>query len=221
MKKLVLAVIVILMMSVFEVRGMEQGAQEGIEVNIFSEDCNDDMLDGYHLDMLVRRSQVVVNVLTIQNSNYHNAFGHIDTIDYLLEDDSVWVSYLAYVEDADIYGQGTCHQIFARLDEEYKNYSEIKLVLFNDEGETVYLSDIITIPIADTYQTRHGYLNFFAEEPYQIVNHYSVTSGNALGSFLKLLWYIAIYFGVAFVLGLVVFIYGLIRYLQRKYRGYS
>lgn len=209
------------MMSVFEVRGMEQGAQEGIEVNIFSEDCNDDILDGYHLDMLLRRSQVVVNVSTIQNSNYQNAFGHIDSIDYLEEDDSVWVSYLAYVEDADIYGQGTCHQIFARLNEEYKNYSEIKLVFFNDEGETVYLSDIITIPIADTYQTRHGYLVFDADDPYEVINNYSVSNGSGIGDILKILWYFAAYFGIAIILGVVVFIYGLIRYLQRKYRGYS
>lgn len=218
MKKIVLIVIMIFMMSVFEVRGMEEGAREGIEVTIYSEDCNyDDLLDGYHLDILVRRSQVLENVLTIQNASYQTTFGHIETIDYLLEDDAIWISYLAYVENANVYGQGTCNQIFAYLNEAYLNDSEIKLVYFNDLGETIYLSGVITIPIAEPNETRHGKIIFNADEPYGVINNYSVTSGRGIGEFLKILSYIALYFGIAFILGVVVFIYGLIGYYQRKH----
>lgn len=106
------------------------------------------------------------------------------------------------------------------MDEEYLDYSEIILVYFNDLGETICMTTVIRLPIPKETEMRYGHIDFYADETFDLINNYSVSSQTHIMSYIfNILIYVSIYFGIALVLGVLVFSYGLIKYLKRKRRG--
>lgn len=217
MRKVVIAVILFMMLPVFSVYGMEKPSEDAIEIFIRTNDCINDVLEGYHLDILVQKEDVPTTLLESPNDTYLLLYGSIETIDYLEDDDPVWISYSAFVEGAKVYGAGTCYQMFAYMNDEYKHYSRIKIVYFDDFGDTIYMSDVIEIPIPEANMIRHGLLNFYASEPYHVDNGYMMRYGSDYSDvFFTIITFVSGYFLIVIGLGIIVLIVGFVSYFRRR-----
>ncbi|MDY0075328.1 MAG: hypothetical protein WC992_01315 [Acholeplasmataceae bacterium] len=175
MKKVIIVLILLLSIPMLEVKATPPATPDGIQILISTSSCPiGEAFEGGYLDLLVKREEVTRYTFDIPTQMYQDYFGHIETIDYLEDDDSIWMSYLAYVQGANIEGFGTCFQEFATQTDEYLAYNEVKLVYFDENGDTLYLSDPIEIEHPPKDGARYGEIEFRAAEPYQIENNYSI-----------------------------------------------
>lgn len=210
--KLILFVLVVLMMPMLVIQATPPAAEPGISFVIHSTECTNDTFTSGNFDLLVKREDVQGKISLTINTLYQTLYGDIGDIDYLQEDDSIWISYLAYVEDANMMNENACFISFAQGEEEYFIFNEVRLVYFSDTGETIYLSDSIDILHPKAHEVRYGEINFYAYESYSIENNYRI-SGGFRWIFILLLgikivqW---IFYPVVIIFGIVI-LYALIR----------
>jgi hypothetical protein len=199
MKKLLTLLIAFLCIPFLSVQATPP-IEHGVKITIESNACNNGYFNGGHIDLLVLKEEANERLLTSQSDFYQNLFGHIDTIDYIASYGAIWISYLAYVQDAYVEGMGRCQLTFM-FDEDMFQFSEFKLVLFSDEGETLFVSTPIEM-IEDRGgdmgpEVQDINVTLDADDPY----HIDVTYEDEKHSYF---WIFAI------ILGVYVFRYGLL-----------
>lgn len=175
--KLVLLVLVVFMMPMLVVGATPPSAEPGISFVIHSTACTDESFTGGNFDLLVKREDVEGKITSATNNIYTTMYGDIPDIAYLQEDDSIWLSYLSNVENANVANENACFISFAQGEDEYFMFNEVKLVYFSDTGETIYISEAIEILHPKAHEARFGEIHFYAYEPYSIDNQYTISGG--------------------------------------------
>lgn len=208
----VFIVLILFMMPFFLIQATPPSAEPGITFVLSSNACSNETFDGGNFDLLVKREDVEEKITETINPLYQTLYGHIENIIYLQEDDSIWLSYLAYVEDANMSHENKCFFSFAQQENEYFMFNEVKLIYFSDTGETIYVSEAIEIIHPKTHEVRYGEIIFYADEPYRIDNNYSITGGYRfiLALLLGIKMVKWIFYPVVITAGLII-LYALIR----------
>lgn len=206
MYHIIIIVFIFLMMPSLSVSATPPSAAPGITFVIQSSQCTETGFNDGNFDLLVKREDVAGKILSSESLLYQTLYGDIDSIEYL-ENDPLWISYLAYVENANVSYDGTCYISFAEGEDEFYMFDEVKLVYFDDLGNTLYISDSLEIVHPNSNQARFGEMVFHADEPYQIENNYTISSNMMwiavliLGlQSLKWVFYALVIIGGAFVL---------------------
>lgn len=188
----------------------------GIKVTIESKDCNQGNFNGGHIDILVLKDEVGDRLLSTKSDFYQLHYGHIETIQYIESYYALWISYLAYVQDAYTDGTGSCRVTFM-FDEEMLQFTRFKLVYFNDEGETLYMSSPVNT-IEDQgsdigIEVQDINVTLDADEPYHMDVTYDDKQGNYTFIFVIILVaYIAKYGIIIFgSIATVLVMYAIIR----------
>jgi len=174
MKKIMVMVGILLCMPFLVLGATSEYAPEGIMIDINGVDNQTSVLG--RIDILVKRHEVQRNISDEPSETYVTMFGDIENIDYLKEDDTVWISYLAYVENANVLKYAEGMYLFASDEAEYMAYSTIKIVWIDQDKQTLYISDEITIEHPKPNEKRYGEIEFHAEVPYNVINYYTVGS---------------------------------------------
>jgi hypothetical protein len=140
----------------------------GVKLKIDSKDCNNGFFNNGHFDLLVLREEIGDRLLATISDQYTYHYGDIDNIDYLTVYSTTWISYQAYVSDAYTDFIGSCNVTLMGLSDIIK-FSAVKLVYFDNDGTTLYISSEIPTQDADE---RGDYvdinLDFDADEPYHL-----------------------------------------------------
>ncbi len=121
---------------------------------IYDEVSEKYLLEG-HFDLLVKKSDFPSHVFLDEVSPlYQELFPEYLSHEYLNGDE--WVSYLAYMKDAsftiDLEPLDRPMFVFGYMSGQYKTLKTIKLIYFNDLGETIAISDEVTIRHARFYE---------------------------------------------------------------------
>ncbi len=177
--------LIICLLPAFDIHATPPQAVPGIAIHIVSEECSSDEFTSGYIDLLVKREDIKNPILSSPSPLFLSLFPEVEHIDYLGVDDTEWTSYLAYVSYAHVESYGSCYVIFAAELDDYLNYSEVKIVFFNNFGETLYISDAIELEYPDKHEGRYGEIQFHAKEPYSIENNYSISGS---------LWFIIVIF---------------------------
>ena len=202
------------------VEAVPPSAIEGITIRIEDSACSGDTPTfANHIDLLVKKSDVIDRIMMTPNAQYTALFGHISSIDYL-EEDAIWVSYLAYVGNATLQEEHACYMTFMVEPDDYKVYSQIKLVYFNDQGETLFISEPIENTIAGYRESRYGDIEFIPSDNFRIENTYRLFGGWGwiaaliIGVYILriLLW---VFIGIAGLLSVYAVFYVVIKQIKR------
>lgn len=140
----------------------------GVKLKVDSKDCNNGYFNDGHFDLLVLKDEVGDRLLSTVSDSYTYHYGDIETIDYLTSYQATWISYQAYVTNAYTDYIGQCRVTLMGM-EDLTVFTSIKLVYFDNEGATLYISSEIPTQDADE---RGDYvdinLDFDADEPYHL-----------------------------------------------------
>lgn len=216
MMKKILLILWVLLLPGLSIMAMEKDSSQGIDVRIYVEDTVLYELNPYYFDLLVKREDVKGFIFNTPSLMYQNLHVNYDNMAYLKEDDPVWVSYLAYVEGANFEMYHPQNIVFMNARDEYRNYTSFKIVCFDDLGHTIYMSEVIQNEIPQDGEKRFGHIDFYAYEPYEVITEYYVHSTTVYDTVLRIIFGVLAYFGIAVVLGVIVFMVGWIKYLRRK-----
>jgi len=124
------------------------------EFLVFDETSNTYYLDG-NFDLLIKKSSYPSKqILNDVSQIYQTLFPFYESIDYL--NDTEWISYLAYMKDASF----TLEQeemmeplyIFAHINQQYRNLKEVKVVYFDNQGQTLFITDVVALKTARFYE---------------------------------------------------------------------
>jgi len=158
----------------------------GVKLKIDSKDCNNGYFNNGHFDLLVLREEIGDHLLSTISDQYTYHYGDIETIDYLTVYSTTWISYQAYVSDAYTEFIGSCDVILMGTGD-LMHYSAVKLVYFDNDGTTLYISS--EIPTQDDNE-RGDYVDvnlyFDADEPY----HLDITYENEHHSYAIIILFI-------------------------------
>lgn len=215
MKKLFI-LLIFFFIPIFSVSAMEKRSDDGIEVIMVLDNGSYDIPEGLYIDLLVKAEDVRNEINEDISPLYIDMFSHIENIDYLTNEDTTWISYLAYVKDASFNLLDDHHMIFASDSYEYYDYTEYIIICFNETGDTVYISEPILNHTPNEDEVRYGLLEFYANEPYHLENLYEIrpTSGSRI--FYQVLMVLLGYFSISVILGVVVFTIGMIKHIRRR-----
>jgi hypothetical protein len=165
MKKLIVLIVIVLCLPLLSVQATPPCADPGFSIEIFGSAGCDEASVSYHLDLLVKKVDVPTSVNEQQSTLYQELYGDIPSPDYLNDIDSEWTSYLAFVEGASYESWSPCYHAFAHQDDEYRHYSAIILVYFNDEGHTLFISEpLIMDQTEDDGGCRYGSIQFNVDQ---------------------------------------------------------
>ncbi|HAX02716.1 MAG: hypothetical protein A2Y45_04995 [Tenericutes bacterium GWC2_34_14] len=178
MKKILVLMGILLCMPFFIVDATPPSSIDGVTIWIQDVGCMGETptLANY-VDLLVVKEEVEDRILTSRNIIYQDMFGHIEEIDYLNETENDWISYLAYVEGATLQYESACSMTFMVEPDHYQEYMSFKLVYFDDEGNTLFISDEIDNVIAYENEARYGEIQFTPSNDYHIENTYHISGG--------------------------------------------
>lgn len=158
----------------------------GVKLKVDSKDCNNGYFNNGHFDLLVLRDEIGDRLLSTISEQYTYHYGDIDNIDYLTVYATTWISYQAFVSDAYIDYIGSCDVTMMGM-EDMMIFSAVKLVYFDNDGTTLYVSS--EIPTQDENE-RGDYvdvnLDFDADEPY----HLDITYENEKHSYAIIILFI-------------------------------
>ena len=130
----------------------------GVRVNV--ENTSESTLDG-HIDLLVLRSDFDGEIVSSINTDFIEVFSNYEDFDYL--DETEWVSYCAFVQDADCFLRpGYDFFDFATSKDEYKRLDDIKFIHVDSNGDTIKVSDVYNVPNPLFFQ-RFSNLNYYDE----------------------------------------------------------
>lgn len=147
---IIISVIILIVVSFFFVPTFNLSNYRGISI----ESNNFDETDG-HIDMLVPRSDFEDQLRSTINPAFIDEFPNYATFDYLYIDNSEWVSYSAYVEDAyfSLFPQFG-HFYFATGSVFYElELDDIKFIHVDADGNTVSVSYVYSFPKRYFYKT--------------------------------------------------------------------
>ncbi|MCD8562077.1 MAG: hypothetical protein LRY20_01185 [Acholeplasmataceae bacterium] len=213
MKKILVLIGILLCMPFFVVDATQTSAEDGIMIEVRGINDSDQLLG--RLDLLVKRDEVDRMVFSEPSEDYKAMFGDLNNLDYLKEDDSIWISYLAYVEDANvILHNPSSSYLFASDEGEYLSYSEIKIVFLAEDKSTLYISDEITIEHPKRNEQRYGEIEFYASEPFDVTNYYTIGSWGAFTSVI-VIGIVGIVLSIGVITGLTIIMVKLMRKRRR------
>ncbi len=96
------------------------------------------------VDVLINKDTHDSNIEENINATFKALFPDYHNYDYMNEVNSEWISYEAYYENADV-SHGPCSYELVDVLSFDSPILEIKIIHYNDQGETIFLSDIIEI----------------------------------------------------------------------------
>ncbi len=164
-----------------------------VEIDICEYDeVNGETFEG-NLDILVKIEDIGEDNITEINSRYKEEYPFYENIDYLQSIPSGWASFSGQYIDEESWGPAdyVCGMKFGdnTLVDEVK---VIKVVYFDDEGNTLFMSDEVIVPTVLFYQSRDSLL-------------YLETETNTLHSYLEPRTNPYLLLTVILVLGLVIY----------------
>lgn len=173
-----LTVMTLIYVPLVNVDATPPSAIDGITIWINDEGClGENPTFNQHIDLLVLKSDVGSNIRDVKNEIYQYMFGHIDRIDYVDQINPLWVSYLAYVEGATLQYESACSMTFMVEPDNYRSYNSFKLVYFDDQGETLFISEEIENVIPYESEARYGEIQFNPSNDFAIENTYRISGG--------------------------------------------
>jgi len=161
MKKGVIALLLFLLIPTLNLRATPPRLYYGLSVIpvpesalIFDEESEKYVLNG-HFDLLVKKDDFPSHVFEDEVSAlYQELFPDYQSHDYL--NDLDWISYLAYMKGAsftlELEPLDRPMFVFGHMGSQYKTLNTIKLIYFNDLGETIFISNEVTIRHARFYE---------------------------------------------------------------------
>lgn len=164
-------IVLVFVLMVFLVNTKTVSANSGppiIGITVMPTNCSEEFVDGDYVyefpgnfDLLVKTSEFEADAFGEMNSLYQSFYPFYEEIEYLEEIDEGWTSFSAYYQSDKHFGYGDyyCGMQFgdSRL---VSQLSVIKLVYFNDLGETLYISEEIEVPSVYFFQDRDGLITF-------------------------------------------------------------
>lgn len=143
MKKIIIVLGLLLLTNVNTVKATDyEDSFAGIAVSV--DNTRGMTIDG-HIDLLVPKTDFEDKINSSINNDFIYSLPGYEDFDYL--DDTEWISYCAYVEDANCHYNAEYDIFeFATSKDEYKRLDDIKFVHVDSSGNTVVVSDIYNVP---------------------------------------------------------------------------
>jgi|LGOV01.1.fsa_nt_gb hypothetical protein len=190
MKKIILVFVLLLFVSFTTVRATDwENRFVGVRVNV--ENTNSSIMDG-HIDLLVLKSDFEGEIASSINRDFKEVFSNYEDFDYL--DETEWVSYCAFVEDANCFLRPEYNFFsFATSKDEYKRLDDIKFIHIASNGDTVKVSDVYNVPNPLFFQ-RFSNLNYYDETVNEFQSDMHVEFSNIVLFIASIMLFIAIIF---------------------------
>lgn len=161
MKKIIVFILILILLPCLPVQATPPCADPGIVIEIVSLEGCHDTSETLYLDLLVKKEEVPTSINTTISSLYQDLYGETLRPNYLDELEEDWTSYLAYVDNASYESLSPCYYTFALGEGEYLHYSSIIVVYFNDQGETLFISEPLIMDQEDSDMgCRYGDIRF-------------------------------------------------------------
>ncbi|MFK5883937.1 MAG: hypothetical protein QM489_06290 [Candidatus Izemoplasma sp.] len=201
-KKLFLVFVLVLTLSLMNVNATDDSGYSGVTISIRGDACSYSSAYAFtgNVDLLININDFNDNLINSYISNdYIESYPDYLNNEYL--DNQEWVSYYAYYQGAKVRGLNYCNLDFGSGTDHEDDLKNIKLVYFDDEGNTIYISNELTIVHASWYQTRTGEISFSIND-LTVINSYHVR-------FDDMIIFIAfLFFLIAIVMSAVGLIFG-------------
>lgn len=201
-KKIFLTLFLVLTLSFTEVNAGMEPDYPGVNVRISSDECNNNTAYTFtgNVDLLINITDFNANLINDYISDdYKDTYPNYLNNEYL--NNTEWISYYAYYENAQVTHPTNCSIGFSSFTDHQNDLINIKLVYFDDAGNTVYTSEELNIEHASWYQIRSGNITFIMSS-YRVDNSYSVIFDN----FIILL--AVLYFILAILMSFTALVFG-------------
>lgn len=170
--------ILFIFMILSNIRAVEANSAAPVYViNVVIEGCMYDNNEGFHnIDILINKTSYESrNILDTVNENYIYFNPNYEDYEYMNDTDSDWISYAAYYKNADVQND-TCFISLIDVLSFDIPVLEIKIVYFNDLGETIHLSDVIEIDPEIAGIRIEGSI-YFNPDTFEITNNIQIDEG--------------------------------------------
>ena len=193
MKKIIVVLGLLLFVNVNTVEATDfEDSFAGIAV--FVDNTSGTNIDG-HIDLLVLRSDFEDEITTGISGFAKIVFPNYEEFDYL--DDTEWISYCAYVEDANCHYNAEYDFFeFATSKDEYKRLDDIKFIHVDSSGNTVVVSDIYNVPNPLFFQDFSN-LSYYDETTNEFQSDMSIEMDDVISFvFIVVLFFACLFAGI-------------------------